>query len=365
VLVAVDARTDDPHFPGIGRYTRNLAHALARAAAPSDEIVLLAGHATGTGDRTRTATVEASPFSLRQQWVIPALLRRLGAQLYHSPYYLMPFRPRLPCVVTIHDLIPLRFPQYFSAGQRAVYRLAVGRAVHAARLLIAVSEATRHDVVGILHIDPQRVVVVPEGVDPLFKPQAPPVIAALRRRLAMPDRYALYVGSNKPHKNLPRLVDAWARVRQAVPLVVAGPWDPRFPEARRQAAALEAAGRVRWIGRVSDVDLPALYAGAACVVIPSEFEGFGLPVLEAMACGAPVVCARAGSLPEVAGDAAVLFDPLEVDAIAHAADLVLADAARRAALVQRGLARAATFTWDRAAAQTWEVYRRAVGGNRG
>ncbi len=159
----------------------------------------------------------------------------------------------------------------------------------------------------------------------------------MRRRLGVPARYALYVGSNKPHKNLARLVDAWPHVRQAVPLVVAGPWDPRFSEARVRGAALEAAGRLHWIGHVADTDLPALYAGAACVVIPSEFEGFGLPVLEAMACGAPVACARAGSLPEVAGDAAALFDPFDVDAIAHTVDGILGDDARRAVLAQRGM----------------------------
>ena len=365
MLAALDARTDDPHFPGIGRYTRNLAHGLARTEASSDELVLLGGRATRTAGRTRTAAVAASPFSLRQQWMIPALLRRLGAHLYHSPYYLMPFRPRVACVVTIHDLIPMRFSQYFSTVQRAVYRLAVGRAVHAARLVIAVSEATRRDIVSVLHLDPRRVVVVPEGVDPLFRPQAPPVIEALRRRLGVPDRYALYVGSNKPHKNLVRLVDAWAAVRPEVPLVVAGPWDPRFPDARRRGATLEAAGRIRWIGYVPDTDLPALYAGAACVVVPSEFEGFGLPVLEAMACGAPVACATTGSLPEVAGDAAALFDPFDTDAITTTVDALLGDEAHRAALAHRGLAHAATFSWDAAARQTWDVYRRAVGAERG
>jgi glycosyltransferase involved in cell wall biosynthesis len=271
----------------------------------------------------------------------------------------------VPSVVTIHDLIPMRFPQYFSALQRAAYRLAVGRAVHAARLVIAVSDATRHDLVGMLHVDPQRIVVVPEGVDPLFTPQGPTVIEAVRRRLGVPTRYALYVGSNKPHKNLARLIDAWTHVRQVVPLVVAGPWDPRFSEARVRGAALEAAGRLRWIGHVPDTDLPALYAGAACVVIPSEFEGFGLPVLEAMACGAPVTCARAGSLPEVAGDAAALFDPCDVDGIAHTVDALLADDGRRAELRTRGLTRAMKFTWERAAAQTWQVYWRAVGEARG
>jgi len=360
VLVAVDTRTDDPHFPGIGRYTRNLAHALLRTATAADEIVLITGHRRPARGPVRVATVAASPFSLRQHWAIPAHLHRLGAHLYHSPYFLMPFRPRIPCVVTIHDLIPLRFPHYFTAAQRLLYRLALRRAVQVARILIAVSDATRSDLVSLLGVDPHRIRVVHEGVEPLFTPAAPPAIAAMRNRIGLPDRYALCVGSNKPHKNLVRLVDAWAQLRGAIPLIVAGPWDARFPEARRRGAALEAAGRLRWIGHVADSDLPALYTGAQCLVAPSECEGFGLPVLEAMACGTPVACAQAGSLPEVAGDAAVLFDPGDVDSIAHALDGLLADDAQRAALMQRGLARAATFTWDAAATQTWEVYRRAV-----
>jgi alpha-1,3-rhamnosyl/mannosyltransferase len=181
-------------------------------------------------------------------------------------------------------------------------------------------------------------------------------------RLTLPENYILYFGSNKPHKNLVRLIEAWqiANRKSQIAnheLVIAGAWDARYPEAKRRAEELDLADKVSLLGPVAEADLPALYAGAELFVFPSLYEGFGLPVLEAMACGAPVVCSNVSSLPEVAGDAALLVDPLDMDALAAAIVRVLGDEALRSEMRQRGLQQAGRFTWAQTAQQTLEIYR--------
>ncbi len=182
-------------------------------------------------------------------------------------------------------------------------------------------------------------------------------------RFSLPRDYLLYLGSNKPHKNLVRLVEAWRIVVASgvqaadVPLVIAGAWDARYPEARQRVDTLGLADRVLFLGPVADADLPALYAGARAFVFPSLYEGFGLPVLEAMACGAPVICADGSSLPEVAGEAALLVDARDVEALATAIRRVLADADLAGELRRRGVQQAARFSWAQTAQRTLEVYR--------
>jgi glycosyltransferase involved in cell wall biosynthesis len=175
----------------------------------------------------------------------------------------------------------------------------------------------------------------------------------------LPTRYVLYFGSNKPHKNVPRLVEAFARKEirdHGIELVIAGHWDERYPEAKHATERLGLQDAVRFVGPVKDADLPALYGGAELFVFPSEYEGFGLPVLEAMACSAPVVCGNRSSLPEVAGDAALLCDPQDVVALARTIEQALTDRDLRATLQQRGLARAAQFSWEQTAQQTRQIY---------
>jgi alpha-1,3-rhamnosyl/mannosyltransferase len=190
-------------------------------------------------------------------------------------------------------------------------------------------------------------------------------LEAVRRKYGLPEYFVLYLGSNKPHKNLGRLVEAWAQFRNSKfeirSLVVAGHWDSRYPQAQQKATELGLGEAVRFLGDVSEADLPALYNLATVFAFPSLYEGFGLPPLEAMACGTPVVCANTSSLPEVVGDAALLFDPLDVPALAAALAQALSDADLRTALHARGLARARLFSWERTARETLAVYRQAVG----
>jgi glycosyltransferase involved in cell wall biosynthesis len=240
-----------------------------------------------------------------------------------------------------------------------IFAVTIRLAIRAASQVIAVSQATARDLQHLLKLPKERIAVIRESADPAFRPQSSRACCTFRTRLGLPEQYALYLGSNKLHKNLVRLVDAWARLQpQPVPLVIAGVWDPRYPEARQRAEALNLGKAVHFLGPVAEKDLPVLYSSAALFVFPSEYEGFGLPVLEAMACGAPVACSNTSSLPEVTGDAALMFDPADVDAIADTLDRLLADAGLRADFRERGLRQATRFTWERTAQETLNLYRK-------
>jgi alpha-1,3-rhamnosyl/mannosyltransferase len=363
--VILDARTAADHFPGIGRYVANLASAL-KQTTPELDLTLLRDPSAGTQRLTLpdlpALDCAISPFALSQQWRVRSILRRSQAALYHSAYYLMPYAPSVPSIVTCYDLIPLIYPQYFTATQRLIFRTAHWLALRTARVTLAISEATKNDLVRFFYVDPQRIVVTPLAAAPHF--QLPPhvEINRVRQQYALPDRYVLYFGSNKPHKNVPRLVEAFAALRirdqrSGIGLVIAGHWDQRYPEAKQAVEQLNLKDRVRFIGPVEDDDLPAVYGGAELFVFPSEYEGFGLPVLEAMACGVPVVCSNRSSLPEVAGDAALLCDPHDVESLARTIERALTDRALRSTLQQSGLARTAEYSWEQTARSTLEAYR--------
>ncbi len=386
----LDARTATPHFPGIGRYVTSLAQALAPQLRPGERLTLLChpDHPLPlpAGGSVQVHPLAVSPFSPAQQWVVPGLLRRLAADLYHSPYYLMPYRPGVRTVLTVYDVIPLRHPEHSSARARLLFRVTTALALRSAAQVIAISEAARQDFVTDFHIPANRIRAIPLAADPAFRPQPPEAIADVRRRYALPDRFALYLGSNKPHKNLVRLVQAWRETNcrlkiEDCRLLVAGAWDPRYPEAKELAESFSTTSvgedrnlqswrseashifnpqSILWLGRVPEADLPALYAAAAAFVFPSLYEGFGLPVLEAMACGAPVICSAVSSLPETAGDAALLVDPTDVDALAAALARVLVEPSLAADLRARGFAQAARFTWERTAAETLSMYRQVA-----
>jgi len=361
--VVLDARVVSDRFPGIGRYVANLARGLVKVAPDLDLALIVGGDDPPSLELPAVPRVRctASPFSPRQQWEVPAALRRLRADLYHSGFYLMPYWPDAPVVFTCHDLIPLLYPRYFTRTQRVVYEQTHRLAAARARVILAISQSTKNDLVRLLGVPAERVHVILLAADPNFRPQPAERLAQVRARLGLPERFLLYVGSNKPHKNLVRLVEAYARMRRRgraaeCELVIAGPWDAAYPEPQ-QAVEREGIGdHVRFLGPIPEADLPAVYGAAAAFAFPSEYEGFGSPVAEAMACGTPVVCGRTSSLIELTADAAVLVDPLDVDALSAALERVAADADLRAALRQRGLARAAELSWERVAAETLACY---------
>jgi len=362
--VVLDARTVSPRFPGIGRYVLGLL----RGAEPLPPWLLLTSPIPDPRlPRGRTLEISSSPFDLRQQWEVPRALRACGARAYHSPYYLMPLAPGVPAVLNCWDMIPLAVPRLFGPGRRLAFRLAHLLAFRAAHVIVVPSEATRRDVRRFFPRSEAKLVVVPPGCD-LNVAMTREEAEARRQGLGLPPRYVLYVGSNKPHKNLPALLEGWARARRQAPdatrnvtLVVAGPADPRFPGGAAGAAANGMAGDVMDLGYVDDETLAALYRGASLFVFPSRYEGFGLPVVEAMAQGVPVICGPAPALQEVTAGAAATCDATP-EGLAGALVRLLEDGVERDRLRAAGLSRVAPFTWHATARAMTGVYHRALDG---
>jgi glycosyltransferase involved in cell wall biosynthesis len=270
-------------------------------------------------------------------FVLPRLARDARVDALHCPTFRGPLRPAaFPVVVTVHDLAVLRHPETFNLWTRQYSRLCVSRVARAARLVIAVSEHTKRDVVELLGVTEERIRVVPNGVGEAFSPEGP----------AEDGDYVLAVGTVEPRKNLARLSEATRRLGVELRVVGAQGW-----------GHVELGAGVRRLGRVSDDELARLYRGARCLAYPSLYEGFGIPILEAMASGTPVVTSRGGATEEVAGAAAILVDPRDTAAIAAGIDEA---AARRAELVPAGLERAREFSWAVTARRTVEAYREAA-----
>ena len=287
---------------------------------------------------------------------IPAHVLPLGA----------PLQRRTRTVVTIHDLGYLHFPEAHTRAQRLQLRLSTLWSARAATHLIAISAATRDDLVRFTGIQADKVSVVHHGVSPRFRPVDDlERLAAVRARYGISAPYVCYVGTIQPRKNLLRLIEAFAqgaREQTPVQLVIAGKRGWLSDAIERRAAELGITEWVRFIGYVDDDDLPALLSGALAFTFPSLYEGFGMPVLEAMACGTPVLTSTTSSLPEVAGDAALLVPPDDTAAIAAALAQLISDAALRSTLRKRGLQHVAQFTWARCATQTHGVLVRATSG---
>lgn len=303
---------------------------------------------------------------LWEQLALPAAARSARLDLLHGPVNVNPLFSACPSVVTIHDLSFMRYPQAFPPLKRAYLRRQVQLSVRAARRVIAISKATQHDLVTLFGVDPARIDVVYNGVDAAFSAGAPHEVEEFRARRGLPARYILHLGTLEPRKNLTRLVQAFARLKAQdtnVPhlkLVLAGGKGWFYDSLFAEVARLGLEGSVLFPGYIDDADLVGWYRAAAVFAYPSLMEGFGLPVLEALASGVPTVTSNVSSLPEVAGDAALLVDPSDVDALAAALGRLLQEPALAAELRSRGLRRAARFSWQRTAQETAAVYRRTL-----
>jgi glycosyltransferase involved in cell wall biosynthesis len=301
-----------------------------------------------------------------EQWTGPDAARRLGVDVLHVPHFAPPlFTGKLPVVVTIHDVIPLRLPLYRASAKARVYARVVARAARQATLVITISQHARQDIIDTLHIPAERIRVISQGVSEDLRPVQD---AEARARYGLTGRYVFYLGGLDARKNVPQLVRAFARLYQrlgdpGLQLLISGNPDthsgPLFPDPRPVGAELGMSGQILY-RFVEDCDKAALYSGASVFVFPSLYEGFGLDPLEAMACGAPVVCSNRTSLPEVVGDAALTVDPEDLPALVEAMARVLTSPALSADLKARGLARARLFDWRTTASQTLAVYTQAL-----
>ncbi len=364
--IILDARATTPHFPGIARATFGLLGGLSEIEHEHSVAVLSYGgtpspdHPVFRHRRMAWIDTHAGPLSVAQQWQLPLLGRALVPDVWHAPYYVRPFMGVPRPVVTVFDVIGRLVPHALPSWRaRVVFELCMRASLRGAAHIITSSDATRHDLIHAYGVRDERITVVPLAADRRFVPQPPTVIEQVRQRYQLPPRYVLYLGSNKPHKNITSLIEAFAHVHTDALLVVAGHWDRRFPQAQRLVKQLQLAKRVRFLHNVADGDVPALLSGATAFVFPSLYEGFGLPPLEAMACGAPVIVSNTSSLPEVVGDAGLLVAP-EREPLAQSMQRLLDDAVLREDLRQRGALRAARFTWAHTAQQTLAVYERVA-----
>jgi glycosyltransferase involved in cell wall biosynthesis len=364
VRIAIDARK--LHDFGIGTYVRNLLRQLARMDGDTDYVLICQDAdralAADLGPNFRSVVARARPYSFREQLELPIEVRRARPDVFHEPHYVLP--PLTPgrSVVTIHDCIHVMFPQYLPGRLAHAYaRTFLWTATRRAARILTVSEASKRDIVRFFKVAPERIDVIYNAIDPRFG-VAPPEeeVVRVRERYQLHDPFVLYAGNIKPHKNLERLIEAFHRLRRGrsgeLKLLIIGDEISKYATLRRAVHRLKLHKHVRFFGFVPDQTLAVLYRLAAVFVFPSLYEGFGLPPLEAMASGTPVVTSNVSSLPEVVGDAALLIDPYDPDAIADAIRRILDEPRLRADLVARGLKRAGDFSWERSVRRIREIY---------
>lgn len=296
-----------------------------------------------------------------EQFVQPFAARQNGLDLFHVMAYVSPLVAVTPTVVTVHDLSFLRTPERFRFANRTYLSLFTGLSCQRARRVIAVSEHTKRDVMKVFGIPPEKIDVVYSGLDPQFARPPESDIEAFRERHGLPEKFILYLGTIEPRKNLSTLIRAYAKVRPAgVKLVCVGGRGWMYQDVFQTVEELRLSREVIFPGFLPDDDLPFWYSAARLFVYPSSYEGFGLPVIEAMACGVPTITTNASSLPEAAGDAALLVPADDSSALAEALARLLGDGTLQAELAVRGRRHASQFTWDRAARDTTHVYARAL-----
>lgn len=365
--IGIDARIADYTTGGIARYTSQLVGGMRELEASDVELVAVRSRkqrmAAPDTPAHEIVTVWTPPHHRLERYVLPWELRGAGFDVLHSPDFIPP-NGRWRKVITVHDLAFLRMPELVTDASRRYYG-GIRRAVREADAIIAVSRATARDLIELTGAHAEKVSVVYEAADSTLKPMpAGEAAATVRERFGLEGPYILFVGTIEPRKNLPRLLQAFSMLRREFParLVVAGGggWlsDDVFATVQRLALS----DGVVFLGEARPTDLRALYGAAEALALPSLYEGFGLPALEAMACGTPVVASDAGSLAEVVGDAGVLVRPDDANDIAHGLGWVLGNASFRNAIIQRGFTRAAAFSWQRAARETLEIYRAVFDG---
>lgn len=363
--IGIDARALG--WTGIGRYLRNLLREIFVLDEINNYVIYLKKEdqhlLPPLSPRVSLKFVDIPHYSLAEQWKLFRELHREKFDLVHFPHFNVPIMYRLPYVVTIHDITLHFFPGQKMTGiiDRLGYNATMRAACKHAAQIIAVSKNTKKDIENIIGIDPEKIHVIYESVefDRYHTKIDKHKIDTLKKDLGIQRPYLLYTGVWRNHKNILGLLKAFRKVRDAgidYDLVITGRPDPHYPEVPEEIAKLNIADSVRLPGLVPEEDLPVLYAGASLFVYPSFYEGFGLPPLEAMACGTPVVSSNTSAMPEILGDAVEYFDPYDTDMMARTIVRVLRSEALQVELRRRGLDRVHQYNWRSMAVETLGVY---------
>jgi len=366
--IGIDARKI--HDTGIGRYIRSILQHIFRLD-PNNQYYVFLGPKEYERYRfpfpqVQTIKESAGKYSLREHLSLALKARHYQLDLFHAPHYVLPLALGIRSVVTIHDTIHLLYPPA-SPLKPAYYlyaRLVMEGAIRKSRLILTGSANTKRDLLRLfLSCPPHKIWVTPYGVGEEFYPRESRAIDDFLRARQLPTSFFLYVGDKKPHKNLSTLIEAFSRVVQRLDcyLVMSGPLPGSRDALRGLMERLGVSDRIIFTGYLPDEELPLLYNGARVFVFPSLYEGFGLPPLEAMACGLPVICSHSSSLPETVGDGALLLPPKDIDLWSDAMYNVFTNSDLRQELRKKGLAWARKFSWQRTARLTLEAYNKVLG----
>lgn len=372
VRIAIDARK--LHDFGVGTYVRNLVTQLAQLDRDSEYVLLCRkedlGLAARLGPNFRAVTDPSGHYSFSEQITIPYHVHRIRPDVFHTPHYVLPIFTPCPSITTIHDCIHLVFPQYLQNRLAHAYaRAAFYSATRRARRILTVSETSKRDILRFFRIPPERVTVIYNAIaETFYQPPPADAVERVRERYQLNHRFVMYAGNVKPHKNLERLIDAFRQVRAVggyddLTLLVSGSEISKYATLRRAVHRSNLHQHVRFLGYQPEETLAVLYRLADVFVFPSLYEGFGLPPLEAMASGTPVVVSNVSSLPEVVGDAGLLVNPYDAESVAGGIRRVLDNAELRRDLIARGVARARTFSWRASIARVHAIYAEVASGS--
>lgn len=366
--IGIDARIVYYSQAGIGQYVCRLVEGLSQVETDEEFVLLLnrKDHSSWVRHgRFRVRRLWTPSHHRLEQWTLPVETALARLDLLHSPDFIPPFRRTCQSVITIHDLAFMLYPDLLTSDSARYYGQ-IRQAVQSTDHIIAVSDSTKDDVIRLLDVPAERITVVHEAANPVFRPVRDSVaLDAIRQKYGLSDPFLLFVGTLEPRKNLPELLHALHLIRKRrgpiVSLAVVGGRGWLYETIFGTTEALKLKDAVHFLGRVPTEDLMLLYNAATCFVLPSRYEGFGLPVLEAMCCGTPVVASNISSLPEVVGDAGLLVSPDNAEAWARAIEEVVSSPELRERMREKGLQRARRFTPARMARETLAVYRRVAG----
>lgn len=364
--IGIDARLTHYRIGGISTYMKRIISALEQMRAKHDFTVFQSRKSkTALAKRFRSASLWTPPHHPLERAALSLELFRHQLDLIHSPDFIAPFRGAKQHIITVHDLSFIHYPEYITAASRRYYNRQIKASVKRADHILSDSESTKRDLMDILDVPSEKITVHLLGVDEQFRPLPPEVTAPVIQALGLPDEYILFVGTIEPRKNLVGLAKAYRDLLLELPdapkLIIAGRVGWHIQQLMADFEAVNINRHVIFLHELADDQLPALYNHAITLIIPSFYEGFGLPALEAMACGAAPIVSSAASLPEIVGDVGLLVDPHDTAAISCALKKTLVDSAWRKRQSQAGIQRAKRFTWQATAAIIQNSYDAVLG----